>query len=215
MKKFIVFIFIFILAWCTSDDEKSQTQSGTWENSWLIQSGSQLPKEPQKEMIWEKKVIDVEKVKWKNTFAVNDAGVYLNDQNITWADVKTFEVLFCDEAGNDCYSKDASKVFLSEGWITREVVWALSGSFEKFKKSFYYTKDKSNIYFRGNSIPVDYKSFEVFSQFVAKDKNTVYVGWVAMKEFDAQTFRQKEDDIFQDKNFTYNISQWNIQIINE
>jgi hypothetical protein len=29
--------------------------------------------------------------------------------------VKTFEVLFCDEAGNDCYSKDASKVFLSEG----------------------------------------------------------------------------------------------------
>lgn len=211
MKKIVWICMFFFLASCGNNTP--ETPSASWNV--VPQQTKQTQEKSKEEQPVKLEVIDADKVTWKSVYEKDERNVFLNGNLIQNADVKTFEILFCDELWNDCYAKDKNKVYLNQWGVMTEVVDADARSFEQIKNFHYYTEDKNSIFYRGVKLSADKKSFEIFSQDVAKDNSFVFVAWQPIKEFDANTFESVSQDVYKDKNFTYKISQWNIEVVTQ
>lgn len=131
-------------------------------------------------------------------FAKDGTAVYGLDQRITTR-VADFRILGDSQsAPYAVYATDGQRYFYKGTILAGE-------GFEFVPKTYETVRTSTNVYYRGQLLDVDVKSFEGLNPSVsmARDKNRVYYRFVAIREADPATMEQIKGYLWKDKRAVY------------
>lgn len=131
-------------------------------------------------------------------FAKDNTAVYGLDRRITTR-IADFRILGDSQsAAYVAYATDGQRYFYKDTVLAGE-------GFEFVPKTYDTVRTSTNVYYRGQLLDVDVKSFEGLNPSVsmARDKNRVYYRFVAIPEADSATIEQIKESLWKDRRAVY------------
>lgn len=131
-------------------------------------------------------------------FSSNGCEIFYNNGAVNGADAGTFEIILGG------YAKDKNWVYLG-----RDKISDRPNSF-KILDGFYYAKDEANVYYEGNLLVADPKTFKVDEQYpdlYGRDQDHIWREDDLIEGADLASFKIIDGFYSKDKNFVYHSDQ--------